>query len=459
MKINPDNVELFEKMPVRQAVLKQSIPAIISQLITLLYNLTDTYFIGALSNPVLVAAATAVLPVYLLLSAIGNLPGVGGGSRYANYLGEKDNKSASYVSSAAFWMGVMLSLSFCIIFPLFAKPLLMLCGADNESMTPAMDYAYWVITIGGIPVILNLVLSNLIRAEGMAKHASLGITIGGILNIILDPLLILPQFMNMGIVGAGIATAFSNIVSMIFFILLIFNKKNNGGINISLKWSVNALKYIPDIVGVGISSSLQYLLTVVAVGAQTCFVSKYGNIPLAALGIVKRLNYLPLYFTIGLSQGILPLLAYNHSAGNIERRKSVFRLGCIISLSFAIFCFVLYEIFAKEITGLFINDAETINYASSFLRMMVVAMPFMAISYLAITQFQAMRMVKEALICSIIRKGVLDIPLLILLDSLFPLYGCMWVQPIVDCISLVVAIYFILAFKQNTVNYFEFKNS
>ena len=221
MKINPDNVELFEKMPVRQAVLKQSIPAIISQLITLLYNLTDTYFIGALSNPVLVAAATAVLPVYLLLSAIGNLPGVGGGSRYANYLGEKDNKSASYVSSAAFWMGVMLSLSFCIIFPLFAKPLLMLCGADNESMTPAMDYAYWVITIGGIPVILNLVLSNLIRAEGMAKHASLGITIGGILNIILDPLLILPQFMNMGIVGAGIATAFSNIVSMIFFILLI----------------------------------------------------------------------------------------------------------------------------------------------------------------------------------------------------------------------------------------------
>lgn len=214
-------------------------------------------------------------------------------------------------------------------------------------------------------------------------------------------------------------------------------------INISLKLFIKSFKYIPDIVKVGLSSSLQYLLTVIAVGAQTCFVSKYGNTPLAALGIIKRLNYLPLYFTIGLSQGILPLLAYNHSAGNIERRKSIFRFGCTISLSFAILCFVLYEIFAKEITCLFINDFETINYASSFLRMMVVAMPFMAISYLAITQFQAMRMVKEALICSIIRKGVLDIPLLILLDSLFPLYGCMWVQPIVDGVSFVTAMYFI----------------
>lgn len=444
MKLNPENIELFNNMPVRQAVLKQSIPAIVSQLVTLLYNLTDTYFIGVLSNPVLVAAATAVLPVYLLLTAIGNLPGVGGGSRYANYLGEKDCEGASCVSSAAFWMGVMLSLSFCMAFPIFAKPLLMLCGADNESITPAMDYAYWVIVIGGVPVILNLVLSNLIRAEGMARKASIGITIGGLLNIILDPLLILPQFLNLGITGAGIATAFSNIVSMIFFVILIYIKKNNGTTNISLKPLLKSLKYIPDIAKVGISSSLQYLLTVVAVGAQTCFVSKYGNTPLAALGIIKRLNYLPLYFTIGLSQGILPLLAYNHSAGNIERRKSVFRFGCIISLSFAILCFIIYQIFAKEITGFFINDTETISYASSFLRMMVIAMPFMAISYLAITQFQAMQMVKEALICSIIRKGVLDIPLLILLDSLFPLYGCMWVQPIVDFISFIVAMYFIL---------------
>ena len=161
---------------------------------------------------------------------------------------------------------------------------------------------------------------------------------------------------------------------------------------------------------------------------------------MAALGIAKKLDQLPLYFSIGTANGLMPFLAYNYSAGNQERRKKAFRFGCGISISFAVLCLVAYEIFASQLAAFFIKDVSTVDYASTFLRCMVTAMPFMAFCYPMIIQFQAMGKVKAALICSILRKGVLDIPLLFIMDSIFPLYGCMWVQPIVDFISLVVAI-------------------
>jgi Na+-driven multidrug efflux pump len=185
------------------------------------------------------------------------------------------------------------------------------------------------------------------------------------------------------------------------------------------------------------------MLTVLAVAALTHFVAQYNTEATAALGIVKRLDYLPLYFTIGLSQGFLPLLAYNHSSGNIDRRNHVFRCGCIISLCFAVLCFVVYEIWAYPLAMLFTQESLTVSYIVPFLRIQVVAMPFMALCYPSITLFQAMERSREALICSILRKGVVDIPLLFALNALWPLFGCMWVQPIVDFTSMLVAFYFL----------------
>ena len=430
---------VFESLPVRQAVLKQIIPAVFSQMIALIYSLADTYFVGMLNAPAQTAAITIVYPSFVMLTAISNLFGIGGASMIARKLGRKDTQAAKEIASISFWLGLLSALCFSLFFLLFAKPILTLCGATEATYSFCLRYARWVVVFGGIPTIMNTLLANLVRSEGAAASASFGISLGGILNIILDPVFILPQFLGMGVVGAGVATALSNLASMIYFLLYLYGRKQDTILNIRPVHLKQTTKHLKEILSIGFPSALQYGLTVVAVAAQSAFVAKYATEATAALGIVKKLDQLPLYFSIGVANGLLPLLAYNHSAGNEHRRQDAFRFGTAISVSFTLLCVFVYETFAPQLTSLFISDQQTISYGAAFLRRMVLAMPFMAFCYPMTIQFQAMGKVREALIISILRKGVLDVPLLFLLDSVFPLYGCMWVQPIVDCISLIAA--------------------
>ena len=430
---------VFESLPVRQAVLKQIIPAVFSQMIALIYSLADTYFVGMLNAPAQTAAITIVYPSFVMLTAISNLFGIGGASMIARKLGRKDTQAAKEIASISFWLGLLSALCFSLFFLLFAKPILTLCGATEATYSFCLRYARWVVVFGGIPTIMNTLLANLVRSEGAAASASFGISLGGILNIILDPVFIMPQFLGMGVVGAGVATALSNLASMIYFLLYLYGRKQDTILNIRPVHLKQTTKHLKEILSIGFPSALQYGLTVVAVAAQSAFVAKYATEATAALGIVKKLDQLPLYFSIGVANGLLPLLAYNHSAGNEHRRQDAFRFGTAISVSFALLCVFVYETFAPQLTSLFISDQQTISYGAAFLRRMVLAMPFMAFCYPMTIQFQAMGKVKEALIISILRKGVLDVPLLFLMDSVFPLYGCMWVQPIVDCISLIAA--------------------
>ena len=365
--ISKDKTYVFEAMPVRQAVWKQALPAIASQMVVLIYNLADTYFVGMLDDPIQTAAVTVAFPSFLMLTAISNLFGVGGASRVAQSLGEKRADRAAQISAISFWGGVCCALLYSLLFLGIAHPILTLCGAKADTYATARGYAQWVIVFGALPTIMNTLLANLTRAEGNANRAFWGVTMGGILNIILDPLFILPQFLGLGAIGAGIA---------------------------------------------------------------------------------KKIDNLPLYFSIGLANGLLPLLAYNYSSGDQQRRRDALRVGCTISLSFCLITLVIFEVFAPQCTALFIDDPDTIRYGAAFLRRLMVSMPFMSLCYPLIIHFQAIGKVRQSLICSILRKGVLDIPLLFLMDRLFPLYGCMWVQTMVDVISLTAVIYFCRGLKK-----------
>ena len=422
-----DKSDLFERMPVKRAVLKQIVPTIVGQMIVLIYNLADTYFVGLLNEPRQTAAVTVVGPIFVMLTAVSNLFAVGGASVMAHALGTKDEQRARQVSALAFWGGLFAAVVFSALFFALASPILRLGGATDETYALAFGYAKWVVVFGGAGTILNLLLGNLVRAEGGATAAALGVALGGVCNIVLDPLFVLPQFLDMGAEGAGAATAISNMLSALFFIAYVLIKRRRTVVCLSPACLRGAGRYLKNVLSIGFPSCVQYALTVVAV---------------AALGIVKKLDQLPLYFSIGVANGLLPLLAYNYASGDQQRRHAAFVFGCGVSLGFALLCLVVYEIFAPALTGLFIADARTIEYSAAFLRIMVVAMPMMSVCYPMIVQFQAMGRVKESLVCSIFRKGVLDIPLLFLFNALIPLYGCMAVQPVVDSVSLVVALCF-----------------
>ena len=435
-----NRTEIFENTPIKKAVLLQIVPAIASQMIALLYNLADTYFVGLINDPVQTAAITVVSPCFVMLTAISNLFGVGGASAIARALGKKEPDRARQIASVSFWGGLVMGILFALLFWLLERPILTLCGAREETFAVVMAYAKWVVVIGGPWTVLNTLLANLVRAEGSARRAFVGVSLGGVLNIALDPLFVLPRFLGWGAAGAGIATAISNMAATVYFLCGIFRRQQDTVLSVAPGHLRHTRAHLGGILVIGFPSALQYALTVVAVAAQAKFVSAYPTEAVAALGIVKKIDQLPLYFSIGVANGLLPLLAYNHAAGNTARRSQAFRFGTLTAVSFSLCCLILFELFAEPLVGLFIKNPQTVAYGASFLRLMVTAMPMMSVCYPMIVQFQAMGKAGESLICSVLRKGVLDIPLLFIMDALLPLYGCMLVQPTVDSISLIVAL-------------------
>ena len=435
-----NRTEIFENTPIKKAVLLQIVPAIASQMIALLYNLADTYFVGLINDPVQTAAITVVSPCFVMLTAISNLFGVGGASAIARALGKKEPDRARQIASVSFWGGLVMGILFALLFWLLERPILTLCGAREETFAVVMAYAKWVVVIGGPWTVLNTLLANLVRAEGSARRAFVGVSLGGVLNIALDPLFVLPRFLGWGAAGAGIATAISNMAATVYFLCGIFRRRQDTVLSVAPGHLRHIRAHLGGILVIGFPSALQYALTVVAVAAQAKFVSAYPTEAVAALGIVKKIDQLPLYFSIGVANGLLPLLAYNHAAGNTARRSQAFRFGTLTAVSFSLCCLILFELFAEPLVGLFIKNPQTVAYGASFLRLMVTAMPMMSVCYPMIVQFQAMGKAGESLICSVLRKGVLDIPLLFIMDALLPLYGCMLVQPAVDSISLIVAL-------------------
>ena len=430
----------FEKLPVKRAVLKQILPAIASQVIMLIYNLADTYFVGRLNDPRQTAGMTAAASSLILITAIANLFGVGGGSAMGRFLGRQDSASARNTAAVAFYGALASSVALCAGYYALAGPILRLCGATPDIWDSAYGYAVWVMVIGGPAAVMSAMMANLIRAEGGANVASFGLSAGGVLNIVLDPLFTLPRFWDRGAVGAGMATAIANWAVFLFFLVYVTVRRGQGIIDLHPAHCRRGLVHLKSVLAVGFPSAVQYLLTAVAVAAQMHFVSRYDAAALAALGIVKKLDMVPLYCALGVSAGLLPLLSYTYAAGQHRRFREALGYGVKIAVGFSLLCVAVYELFAPFFVSLFIGEALTRQYGAAFLRLMVIAMPMMSVCNPLIISFQAVGRVRESLVCSLLRKGVLDIPFLFIMDSVWPLYGCMLVQPMVDAISMAAAL-------------------
>lgn len=433
--------QLFEDYPIPKAVASLAIPTVLSSLVMVLYNLADTYFVGMLNNPVENAGVALAAPVLLAFNAVNNLFGVGSSSLMSRSLGCKDYETVRRSSAFGFYGALFFGVIFSLLCTVFKGPLLSLLGADSVTLDATNGYMFWTVTLGAAPAILNVVLAYMVRSEGASLHASIGTMSGCFLNMILDPIFILPWGLNMGAAGAGCATFLSNCVACAYFFILLAVRRKSTFISISPRKFSLEKRIVLSVFAVGIPAAIQNLLNVTGMTILNNFTASYGANSIAAMGITQKVNMVPMQMAMGLSQGIMPLVSYNYASGNGKRMKNAIKFSMKISLTFLIVVTVLFFIFPGTVVRLFIADADVIAYGERFLRGFSLALPFLSVDFMAVGIFQAVGMGKHALVFALLRKLALEIPALFILNFLFPLYGLAYAQFTAELILATVAVY------------------
>ena len=436
---------LFESMPIPRAVMQLSIPMVLTSLVTVIYNLADTFFVGMLNDPVQNAAVTLAYPVMLAFYAINNLFGVGTSSMMSRSLGRGDHEMVRNSSAFGFYGAMFSGLAFALLCTVLKTPLMNLLGADETTWEATANYMLWTVSCGAMPAILNVVQGQMVRAEGASLHASIGTMSGCILNIILDPIFILPWGLNMGAAGAGLATFLSNCLACLYFLILAQVKKGNTFISLDIRRLKKlSREVVLGILGVGVPASIQNLLNVTGSTILNNFTAGYGAAAVAAMGVSHKVNMLPIQICMGFSQGIMPLVSYNYASGNRKRMKNSVFFSASIILPIMLLVTVGYWFGAPNLIRLFMDNAEIVAYGTRFLRGMCLGMVFLCIDFMAVGVFQALGMGKRALLFAILRKVVLEIPLLFILNWLMPLYGLAYAQCLAEAILAAAAVVILL---------------
>ena len=393
-----------------------------------------------MNDPVQNAAVTLAAPLLLAFNAVNNLFGIGSSSMMSRALGRKDYDTVYRSSAFGFYASLICSLLFSLLYGVLQSPILVMLGANAETMQATADYLFWTVLLGSAPSILNVVLAYLVRAEGSSLHASIGTMCGCLLNIVLDPIFILPWGLNLGAAGAGCATCLSNTVACLYFFVLLFVKRGKTYVCIKPSMFRPSKQIVKGVCGVGIPASIQNLLNVTGMTILNNFTSAYGSDPVAAMGIAQRVNIVPFQIAMGFSQGIMPLISYNYTSGNIKRMKKTFMFTAKISLGFILAVMLTFVFAAEPIISMFMKNESIVAYGAAFQRGFCFALPFLCIDFLALGVFQSCGMGMKSFIFAVVRKIVLEIPALFVLNWLFPLYGLAYAQFVAELILGTIAV-------------------
>ena len=447
--MDPRKQAIFETAPVPKAILTLAVPTIISQLITLAYNLADSFFVGRTGNPHMVAAVALVYPIFSMTTAFANLFGIGGGSLISRLLGARQEEQARKVCVFSFYGAIAASALFSLVIFLFLDPILYAVGASPDTIEYAREYMLWILVLGGVPTVLSAVQAHLVRNVGYARQASVGLGLGAVLNIILDPLfmfVILPE--GKEVIGAAVATMLSNLIATLYFIFLIVRIREKTVLSINPALGLPERRNILSVLSVGLPSALTILFYDMTNVTLNALMSAYGDFQVAALGIVLKAERIPLNTGVGLCQGVMPLISYNYSAGSHDRMDSVIRTARVWGLIVAGASILFYELFAGPVIRVFMSvsagDAaaalETVAYGTFFLRLRCLASPFAFLCFHTTYTLQAMGKGVQSAALTFSRQGLVNIPLLIILNFIFGLYGMIWTQLVTELIMLPVSL-------------------
>lgn len=439
-----DEKELMGKMKISKAVMKMAVPSVISSLVTVVYNMADTFFVGQTGDSLQVAAVSLTNPIFILLMAFANMLGMGGSAVLSMALGAQNKKRAANASAFVTYASLMIGVVFTAVLLLFMDPILRIFGADAQTYEFAAGYTFHI-SYGAPFIIWSAAASFIVRAEGASKEAMIGSMIGTIANIVLDPIFI--SVLDQGTAGAAIATTIGNILASIYY-LWYFLKKSRV-----LSISPKDMKIREGIFIKTCSSGLPTAIFSALMSVSTIMLNQllveYGNDPVAAIGIVFKANMFITFLQMGIANGIQPLLGYNYGSGNMERFRGIesyTKKCCVIA---GIAATILFFVFREPIIRLFISDKDVIGYGVKMLVAYMLSGPVIGILFVNMNCMQSVGHAFPATVLSVLRQGILLIPLLYLLKALFGLNGVILGQSITDYAAVILSLFLWRGIRKN----------
>lgn len=435
---NSKELEIFRSAPVGQAVLKNALPAMAAMLMVLIYNLADTFFIGQTHDAYQVAAVSMATPVFLIFMAIGTVFGIGGTSVISRALGEDRKEYAKSVCAFCLWSCVVVGVIMAAGFLIFMDQILLAMGTSNDTRDFVRTYLTVVAYSGPFVLIANC-YSNVVRAEGQPGKAMMGQLLGNLLNVILDPILILG--FGWGIAGAAIATVIGNVFGGGYYLLYYVRGKSILGIHPKALTTGNKVCFA--VLSIGIPASLGPLLMSVSQIVMNNQMAAFDDLAVAGIGVASKITMMTGMICIGFGQGVQPLLGYCIGARLMERFKKVMQCSLIYALAISggmtLFCYL----FTNYLVSAFLTQEAAFAYAVHFLRIMLVTGSLFGVFYVLSNALQAAGAAKEALIINLSRQGIIYIPALFILKAIIGMDGLIWAQPTADLLStlLVVLLY------------------
>lgn len=437
----------FQKMtqtPVGKLIATLSIPTIISMLVTSVYNMADTFFVSKLGTSAS-GAVGIVFSVMAIIQAIGFTFGMGSGSWISRLLGAKEDEKAKEVAATGFYSAIFLCTLMSIIGEWKMDDLMRILGASETILPYARQYARYILLAAPI-MASSFVLNNLLRSEGHAKFAMIGITTGGILNVILDPIFIF--VFDLGISGAAIATALSQLVS--FLILLSYFVMHKTTTRLGIHRVSREIGTYYQIIKNGLPSFSRQGLASIASILLNKQATIYGDAAVAAMAIVSKIVAMVFSVLIGFGQGYQPVVGFNYGAGILERVKKAMKftlkVGTIGMTAAAVILFVA----APHLLGMFIADDPAVKEIGTMaLRAQAISMPLLPVGVVANMTFQSLGKSWKATIMSAMRQGIFFIPLIFILPAIFGLWGVTMTQAASDALTAVACTPFLYSFYKN----------
>lgn len=426
--------ELFERTPVNKAYFKLALPLVSSMVLSLFYNMVDTFFIAQTQNTNLVAGVSMCAPIFTMMIAIGDIFGLGGSSVISRLFGEKRDEEGMRVSGFCFYTAILTGIFIAILMLVFQNPILRLLGVYELTKPYASQY-YFYLALGAPIIIVNYSPSNMLRAEGLAKECMIGIMTGTVINIILDPIFIFA--LGMGAAGAAIATVLGTLCSDIVLIYYVYKKSHK--LTVSCKNIKITGRIFGSIMAIGIPASVTNLMQSFGIALTNRSLVIYGTDKVAAMGIAMKVNMIVMLVLVAFSFGAQPLIGYNYGSKNMTRMRQVIRFSLKFEIALAIIAGMILALSAPYIIPIFMEEEAIITAGTLMMRCQLITMPFMAVVLIFTVVFQSAGKAVSALILSLSRQGIILAASMVILSYMFQYYGVICAQALSDVITAGIA--------------------